>query len=56
MKTLAGVVLLLFLQGCTSVAYVENGAIDGSQCENTVRIDENGLKAVSMCKESAEEE
>lgn len=50
MKTLAGFVLLLFLQGCTSVAYVENGNSSGSQCESTVSIDENGLNAINICR------
>ncbi len=49
MKTLSVAVLVLLINGCTSVAYVENGSVNGSQCKNTVRIDDNGLRAVSMC-------
>lgn len=57
MKILAMAALsALVATGCTSVAYVENGAVNGSECENTVSIDENGLRAVSMCKGEAKEE
>ncbi len=49
MKTLAVAVLVLLMNGCTSVAYVENGSANGSQCKNTVKIDDSGLRAVSMC-------
>ena len=41
MRTLAVTVLVLLINGCTSVAYVENGAVSGSQCKNTVKIDES---------------
>jgi len=48
MRALLLICVVLF-SGCTSVAYVENGA-NGSECENTVSINETGLKAVSICK------
>ncbi len=34
-------VCVVLFSGCTSVAYVENGA-NGSECENTVSINETG--------------
>ncbi|MFV0448082.1 MAG: hypothetical protein ACK5MF_06425 [Vibrio sp.] len=49
MKTMTIALLVFAMSGCTSVAYVENGA-NGSECENTVSINETGLKAVSICK------
>lgn len=55
MKTLAVVMFVLLINGCTSVAYVENGAVSGSQCKNTVKIDDSGLRAVSMCSGDSEE-
>ncbi|EJL6854122.1 hypothetical protein [Vibrio alginolyticus] len=55
MRTLAVTVLVLLINGCTSVAYVENGAVNGSQCKNTVKIDDNGLRAVSMCSGDSKE-
>lgn len=54
-ETLAVVVFVLLINGCTSVAYVENGAVSGSQCKNTVKIDDSGLRAVSMCSGDSEE-
>lgn len=51
MRALTFCIVVLLMSGCTSVAYVENGAAVGSQCQNTVSIDDNGLKAVSLCKE-----
>ncbi len=56
MKAIAATFILVLLSGCTSVAYVENGAVNGSQCKNTVRIDDTGLQAVSMCSGGSSEE
>lgn len=44
------IAVILSLSGCTSVAYVENGNSGGSQCESTVSIDNNGLKAINICR------
>ncbi|WP_180766281.1 hypothetical protein [Vibrio parahaemolyticus] len=49
MKIVAVALLALLASGCETVTYVENGTGVGSQCENSVTIDEHGLRAVSMC-------
>lgn len=50
------IAVLVSLSGCTSVAYVENGNSGGSQCESTVSIDDNGLKAINICRGDSREQ